>query len=328
MLDNSRCIDQREDLREAAEVTSWKPYLSTKELALAIGVSESSIKRWADLGSLRVQKTVGGHRRIAAPEAIRFLRESRTPLVRPEIFGMPPLAAAVAPDPDAAASRLEALLVAGDASGALSLLIGLYLQGQSLAEVIDGPLCQALQHIGGMWVRTARGIFVEHQAMDIAAQALRQLATLLPVAEGPLAFGGAPAGDPYSLPTLAVATVLTGEGFRTRNLGPNLPLSCLAAAVGELQPKLVWVSVSAPLSPAGQREFGCLLAAVEQAGGALLLGGRRVEEIPGAVRERAFVGQSLGELVAWTRGWRAATGRPLVPAGVPSSTAANAASAP
>ena len=38
--------------------------LSPRELAEAVGVSESSLKRWADRGRVHVHRTEGGHRRI------------------------------------------------------------------------------------------------------------------------------------------------------------------------------------------------------------------------------------------------------------------------
>ncbi|HEX9106572.1 MAG TPA: MerR family DNA-binding transcriptional regulator, partial [Longimicrobiales bacterium] len=49
-------------------------YLSPRELAEAVGVSESSLKRWADRGVLAVERTAGGHRRIPLGEAVRFIR--------------------------------------------------------------------------------------------------------------------------------------------------------------------------------------------------------------------------------------------------------------
>lgn len=65
-----------------------KPVLSTRELAEAIGVSESSIKRWADDGTVRAVRTIGGHRRIPFEEAIRFVRASNLRLVKPEVLGL------------------------------------------------------------------------------------------------------------------------------------------------------------------------------------------------------------------------------------------------
>ena len=68
--------------------------LSTRELAEAIGVSESSIKRWADDGVLHVARTAGGHRRIPLPEAIRFIRETGAVVVQPAILGLDDAASA------------------------------------------------------------------------------------------------------------------------------------------------------------------------------------------------------------------------------------------
>ena len=53
-----------------------KSVLSPKELAAAIGVSESTLKRWADDGLIVFSRTAGGHRRIRLAEAIRFIREN------------------------------------------------------------------------------------------------------------------------------------------------------------------------------------------------------------------------------------------------------------
>jgi len=65
-----------------------KPLLTPKDLADAIGVSESSMRRWVDSGRLKMTRTAGGHRRIEINEAIRFIRESGTPVVHPEILGL------------------------------------------------------------------------------------------------------------------------------------------------------------------------------------------------------------------------------------------------
>ena len=65
---------------------------SPKDLATAIGVSESSVKRWVDDGTIDASRTAGGHRRIPLSEAIRFIRQRRTPVVRPDLLGLRDLA--------------------------------------------------------------------------------------------------------------------------------------------------------------------------------------------------------------------------------------------
>ncbi|MCA9674189.1 MAG: helix-turn-helix domain-containing protein, partial [Myxococcales bacterium] len=89
--------------------------LSPRELADALGVSESSLKRWVDAGRIRAARTEGGHRRIRLSEAVRFIRDSGTPIVRPELLDMPELAAAEREAGDDAFLRY---LVEGDARAA------------------------------------------------------------------------------------------------------------------------------------------------------------------------------------------------------------------
>ena len=62
--------------------------LSTSEFAAAIGVSESSVRRMADSGELQIHRTRGGHRRIPATEAIRYVRENNVTIVRPDLLGI------------------------------------------------------------------------------------------------------------------------------------------------------------------------------------------------------------------------------------------------
>ena len=48
-------------------------------------VSESTIKRWADAGLLKCQKTVGGHRKFGLDEVSRF--QNRSGLIASERKG-------------------------------------------------------------------------------------------------------------------------------------------------------------------------------------------------------------------------------------------------
>ena len=63
--------------------------LSPKQVAHAIGASESSLKRWCDQGLLTTVKTAGGHRRIPVQEVLRFVREQNHAVVEPHILSMP-----------------------------------------------------------------------------------------------------------------------------------------------------------------------------------------------------------------------------------------------
>lgn len=283
-----------------------KPILSPKELADAIGVSESSIKRWADDGLIRATRTAGGHRRIPLREALRFVRESRSVLVRPEALGLTDVARVRghASTTDADVEHLFGFLESGADAEARGLVSSLYLDGLGVAEIIDGPLRGAMERLGELWHSEETGIFREHRATDIAIQALNQLRAIAPLREdAPAAVGGAPADDPYLLPSLGVATVLESVGYRTTNLGADTPVDTFRCAAQHLAPRLLWISVScdegAEALAAG---IPTLLERVEEMDGRLIVGGRarRGAELPR--HPRLFVGSSMGELEAYVSG--------------------------
>jgi excisionase family DNA binding protein len=283
-----------------------KPVLSPRELAQAIGVSESSLKRWADDGLIRVARTAGGHRRIPISEAIRFIRQSRCTLVRPDMLGLSDVAqtrkdAASGTDDD---DLLFSYLSRGQAPQARGLIMSLYLRGLSVAEICDGPLRQAMARLGSLWRHDPAGIFVEHRATDICIQAVQQLRSVLEMPEtGPVALGGAPPGDTYLLPSLAVAITLASEGWQTVNLGPETPLETIATAAEHHRARLAWLSftVAEPARTLRQEVLE-LARRLAPTGTRLALGGQSHDDLDIASNANVFVGRSLGELSAFSKG--------------------------
>jgi excisionase family DNA binding protein len=228
--------------------------LSPRQFAAAIGVSESSVRRWADGGQIKMTRTAGGHRKIARSEAIRFIRETNSDIVRPDILEIA--------EPGHRRKRVEAFaaqdeelfeaLAAGKADIALGLLTRMYVEGVTAAEICDGPLRSAMRRIGDLWPTNERAIFIEHRASNICIDALNRLRSTFPTPPDgcQIAIGGAPENDPYVLPSLMATTVLSDIGFQAINLGPNTPLSVLADSALELDVKLVWVACTAPLPKA------------------------------------------------------------------------------
>lgn len=229
-----------------------KPILTPRELAKAIGVSESSVKRWVDDGSIRATKTAGGHRRIPIAEAVRFIRESQSVLVHPDIIGLSDVTSVADAFP-AHGEETEALydyLLRGAAEEAKGLVLTLYLNGLSVAQIVDGPLRGAMERLGELWAHDEEGIFIEHRGTEIAIQAIARLRNVLPKSTPKaVAVGGAAPGDVYRLPTLAAATVLEATGLETVNLGPNVPIASLAMAADRHSANLVWLSVSSDKLP-------------------------------------------------------------------------------
>ena len=281
--------------------------MSTRALARAIGVSESSIKRWVDDGSLRSARTVGGHRRIARADAIRFVRERHATVVHPEALGLVELADIGLPPLATGGSVLADLLERGADRQALAVLVGWYLAGESLAAICDQPLRTALDHLGTLWTRDRTGIFLEHRAIQICIRALTELRDLVPTSSDvPVAIGGAVPGDPYLLPSMAAALVLQGEGFEAVNLGADVPLTSLADALDQVGAKIVWVSASVVAD--GRALAGEVARLADQAAARaahVVVGGRGARDLSPLRAPNLLVGSSMSELAAFARGLRA-----------------------
>lgn len=286
-------------------------FLSPKDLALAIGVSESSLKRWVDSGSLRAVKTEGGHRRIPIQEAVRFVRARKAVVVRPDLLGLEDVSqAALAEAPeDRDGKRLMQALLTDDAATARGLILGGYLSGLGVGALFDGPLRSALAGIGELWKHDEDGIWLEHRATDTCMQAIQVLRATMPepAADAPIAMSAALSGDPYTLPPLLAGIVATEAGFIARNLGPDTPVSALTRAIQHWTPGLVCVSVSIP-HEAGQ--LAGLLRPVSEAllgtQGHLVVGGRaaHARELPSG--PNVTLAASMSELAAFARGLRSA----------------------
>lgn len=264
--------------------------VTPRQLAEAIGVSESSLKRWSDAGKIEVSRTEGGHRRIAIGEAVRFIRDTRAQVVRPELLGLPRRAAA--------AEALTELLIQGDARAVISHVAAQFLDGVPVAALCDGPLRAALTRIGELWRESVEGVMIEHRATAVCVDALATLRTMLPDPEAGAyaAVGGAPTGDPYLVPSMMCATALHDIGMRAVNIGPESPLDVLARAARDERAALAWVSVTSAVDPGTAAVLEHFCDDMAKQGTLVVLGGRQREalQVPRSARSAG----TIGELVA------------------------------
>jgi methanogenic corrinoid protein MtbC1 len=284
--------------------------LTPRELGQAIGVSESSLKRWADDGRLQVGRTAGGHRRIAVSEAIRFIREAGLPLLKPQLMGLGEMEAVGT----AGLSKrplhetLVSALIEGRAADVRGLVASAYVAGTSVAQLCDGPLAHAMYAVGDLWHHDRFGIAVEHRAALLCAQALHQITALLPppLPHAPVAVGGAPSEDIYTLASMMAATVLLSEGWTEVNLGAQLPLDVLETAATKHQARLVWLSLSVEQSARkAARDIDKLASTLADRGVRMVVGGRAAREL-GPVLHKVQHAASMAELAAFARGLSAA----------------------
>lgn len=279
-----------------------KPLVSPRELAEAIGVSESSLKRWADDGRLEFSRTAGGHRRIAIGEAIRFVRSIQAPVVRPELLGLPDLTAGAARAVTAenGTASLYQALEQGSVKEVRGMILSWYLSGQSISEIADGPIRTAMQRLGNLWHDDPEGIYIEHRAVDICVQAVQQLRPFAESLDSEwIALGGTPSGDPYVLPSILAATALSEHGWHTINLGADTPWHSFVDAARRHRPHLVWISVSHMSHPQTvQRDLHTTAHTLHELGSTTIVGGHASTQLQLQAEPWLRQGHSIGDLVA------------------------------
>lgn len=261
--------------------------LSPKQVARAIQVSESSVKRWCDDGQLQMERTAGGHRRIHVSEVLRFIRKSGHRLVSPAALGIPVSAGASQRALERAPVRLRESLITGSADACRQVILDLFVSGHSIAVISDQVIHEAFKQIGDDWACGSVQVYQERRACEITARILRELETLIsvPSERSPLAIGGTLEGDFYTLPTMLVELVLRQLGFRVVQLGSSLPAVTIESAIKRLKPDLIWLSVSAIADETAFRQ-GCehLVRAVDDlarhGSPSLVLGGYALAQRP------------------------------------------------
>ena len=258
-----------------------KHLVTPKQVAQAIGVSESSLKRWCDRGILTTVRTAGGHRRLALEDVVQFLRHSGHPLVNPELLGLPSNGGRGELSVTRAREQVREALLAGEEDRCRRIVFDLYLSGQAACDVCDRVLAAAFHDIGDGWQCGDVTVYRERRGCEIALKCLHDLreAQPSPTATAPLAIGGTLEHDPYSLATTMIEIALREAGWNATSLGTLLPAAALAEAVRENRPRLLWLSISSIESvPQFLEEYAGLHATATELGTAVAVGGRALSE--------------------------------------------------
>ncbi len=220
--------------------------VSPKQVALAIGVSEASLKRWCDKGILPVTRTAGGHRRIPIHGVLSFLRQTGRELVNPEVLSLPSNTSGARSPIDRSRTLLAEALAASDESRVRRIVLNLFLANHTATSICDQVIAPAFEDIGDRWSHGSLEVYRERRGCEIMLRVLRELDSAIPQPESsaPLALGGTLEQDIYALPTTMVALALKEMRWRAECVGNNVPAKSLCRALHERQPRMLWLSVS------------------------------------------------------------------------------------
>ena len=220
--------------------------ISPKQVAKAIGVSESSLKRWCDQGLIPMSRTEGGHRRLNPADVVAFIRKSDRHLAEPELLGLPAGDSEKSKFTEQTTDCLTQALIDGKDEICRRLIFDLYLSNERLGRIFDEMIASSFSQIGQQWLNGNLDIYQERRAGEICEGILIELRSFLPIPDekSPYAIGATPPGDNYRIANRMAELILRELGWNALSLGTSLPFSTIEKAVEKYNPKLLWLSVS------------------------------------------------------------------------------------
>lgn len=279
-------------------------YVSTAQVARALGVSVTTVKRWVDDGILPAQRTIGGHRKLLLSDVLRLARDENLPQADLSFLVSRPQAVDF-DDPRSIRDQLARAASELDVALIRAILHGAYQQGYSIETLADRVIAPVMVGIGHDWEIGKTEISHEHRVTQAMISALYELKASLrgqPVSNAPIAIGGAPEHDHSILAPLLGKLVLMDAGWETIHLGPHTPISAFISMVEKLNPRLVWMSVTHLRD--GDRfvaEYRELYRIAEEKDVAIALGGRALTD---SIRQRlnyTTFGDGLTQLASFAR---------------------------
>jgi excisionase family DNA binding protein len=288
-------------------------YLSTAQVARALGVGVSTVKRWVDDGILPAHKTAGGHRKLLLADVLRLVREGDFP--RLDLSSLEVVAEAHGgADAKGLSLALLTALKRGERDAVRSLIHGAYRSGVAVETLADAVIAPAMNRLGHEWETGRIEVLHEHRGTQVCASALYELKAVLEAQaspDRPLAVGGSPEHDHYILANLLAEMVLLDVGWRVIGLGPHTPMRSFRQALTELRPRLLWISVSQLVDrDRFLAEYRPLYQEAERAGVAVAVGGRALVDSVRSVMSYTCYGDGLRHLAAFARSYQRLPRRP------------------
>ncbi len=281
-------------------------YVSPQLVARALGVSETTVKRWVDEEKLPAQRTEGGHRKILVSDVLTYANQRNWPRVDLNLLlgkdaTIQPFDFATLPD------RFYDTLLVDDADEARMLILSAHQAGMEVARIADDVIAPVMARVGHGWAGGQLDVYEEHRATQVCLSALLGLkAKLESGGEVPpgrlLAIGGGPEFDHYILANLLIEMTFRDMGWRVLNIGPNTPFASFRRAMLDSKPNLIWLSCSYLADVEGfLAGYEAMYHEAALQGIAVTVGGRALTD---SIRQRMTFthhGDRMSHLVAFAR---------------------------
>ncbi len=265
-----------------------KTVLSTADVARLFNVTETTVKRWADEGALKCQKTPGGHRKFVIKYVIEFAEKNN----------IEPLGALQMPLDEEHSSQLQLAVLERDVRklshefvervlapfdpGVLDYLSYLYEHKIPLWQIYDDIIRLAFREIGSRWEEGVLGIEQEHLATSRTLDAIARLQSQIHLKEasGRSVLLACPGDELHEIGLRCIGNLFESEGWRVYSLGPRTPLSALIRAIRHIRPSTVCMSITQTMNPeSGLGMLEEIAEASHDSGASAVIGGRSAAQL-------------------------------------------------
>jgi excisionase family DNA binding protein len=232
--------------------------MSTGDVAEVLGVSEATVKRWADAGTLSCIRTPGGHRKFRLRDIAMHLASRRRQAGSPS----EPVA-----DSDREVDDLVSALLVGDVEKTIGSIAAARLQRTSFATVADTLLVPALRRVRQACSAGRCEAFHQHIAANTLVEATaRQRPSLrVPGSTRGRVVAAPAAGEPDDLFARLASLVAVESGFDAHVLGTGLAAPSVSRAAEDLGASWVLLTSEASEPPPGLAEYAArVLAGTER----------------------------------------------------------------
>lgn len=271
--------------------------LSTADVARLFNVTETTVKRWADEGTLKCQKTPGGHRKYEMKHVVDFADKNNfdpvgtLSLVNDTKFDTRIQVGIISRNFATLADEFVTRALSRDRTDLFMFLSYLYEHRVSLWDIYDLVLRPGMKEIGDRWASGRIGINHEHRASHETLDALARLQSQIHI-EPHTGFSVVCAclgEEMHEIGLRCASYLFESEGWTTHYLGARTPVESVLASIEELRPSVACFSVTHPEYPGQLHEHMRRVDEVARATGAAIIAGGS-----GATRELCNVDSCAG----------------------------------
>ena len=281
-------------------------YLTSKEVAILMGVNVSTIKRWTDDGKLPCYQTPGGHRKFILSHINEFLSKNKKKSRKVnviELEGIKDRKLIQYIDHGAYQKLIPVFLdhaINADSNRLKTTLIGLYMKQYPVYEIYDSLVLPVLRLIGDKWADDKISIAEEHLASNTIRNAVNALGEslqrqYLKGQEYTLCL--ALSGDQHDLPLIMAKQVLELQGIPVLNCGRDTPVESLKTLLKKFKPDRIIVSLTyIEDRKLANREMNELFKITSELKVKIGIGGQGIHHISGKHRKNAQLLKSIRDI--------------------------------